>query len=522
MFRIVPAPHRTVQAIRMITDGEEIRTHPPGNPVPILGVPFDAIAMPDAVELVDRMILSRKPHYIVTPNIDFVVQAQSDVELHRILFNAHLLVCDGTPLVWASRLLGQALPERVAGSDLVPQLIRLAAQKNYRLFLLGGLPGAAEKAANRLRQEYPGLAIDFYTPPFQRLLEMDHAEITRRIRQASPDILLVAFGCPKQEKWMAMHYESLGVPVSMGVGATVDFLAGHMKRAPVWMQRSGTEWIFRLGQEPRRLFRRYTKDFWVFSSKFLLQWVRMRCPKTDFAPRLTVFQTQPEIGWDIITAPIRLIGNQSVEQKLLSNVESTECHCAVDLSQVRRIDTAAVGLLVRLQKVLRARDRYLVLLAPGRHVRRALAFLSLEQVFHVAPDFSAARRLVEVLTNENRYPVMRQFVDETELWIWQGELTAASVERFMEVSRAFLASANQNEVVIDVSGVRFIDCSGAGLLAEIQAMAEREGVRLQFVGITASMRNVLRHACVNVSVPTGDSPRRDGIPVRKLVPPRPA
>jgi anti-anti-sigma factor len=248
----------------------------------------------------------------------------------------------------------------------------------------------------------------------------------------------------------------------------------------------------------------------------------MRCPKTDFAPRLTVFQTQPEIGWDVITAPIRLIGNQSVEQKLLCNVESTECHCAVDLSQVRRIDTAAVGLLVRLQKVLRARDRHLVLIAPGRHVRRALAFLSLEEVFHVAPDFPAARRLVEVLTNENRYPVMRQFVDETELWIWQGELTAASVERFMEVSRAFLASANQNEVVIDISRVRFIDCSGAGLLAEIQAMAEREGVRLQIVGITASIRNVLRHAGVNVSVPTGDSPRRDGVPVGKLVPPRPA
>ena len=189
---------------------------------------------------------------------------------------------------------------------------------------------------------------------------------------------------------MSMHYRSLGVPVSMGVGATVDFLAGHMKRAPVWMQRSGTEWIFRLCQEPRRLFRRYAKDFWVFGWKFLRQWAQLRCPKCDSS--VAMFP-QPEGDWDIVDAPVDLVGNRTAEKDLLSHIETTERHVALNLSQVRRIDTAGIGLLVRLQKILCERDRCLVLLGPNARVRRALALLNFLEVFHVAPDISAARRL---------------------------------------------------------------------------------------------------------------------------------
>src|SRR5204863_7323265 len=111
---------------------------------------------------------------------------------------------------------------------------------------------------------------------FAKLLEMDHEEIKRRIQSAQPDLLFVSFGCPKQEKWISMHYRALGVPVAAGVGATIDFLAGHVKRAPDWMQRIGTEWLFRLAQEPRRLFRRYLKDLWGFGWAFLAQWWQLQ------------------------------------------------------------------------------------------------------------------------------------------------------------------------------------------------------------------------------------------------------
>lgn len=231
----------------------------------ILGVDFDCVTFLGAMERIEQMIAHRGSHYVVTANVDFLVQAHRDAEFSRILAGADLVLCDGTPLVWASRLLGRPLPERVAGSDLVPQLIKRAAEKKYRLFFLGAAPEAASLAAANVRAKYPNLHVDFYSPPFRPLDKMNHDEIRERIRTARPDILFVAFGCPKAEKWMAMNLRLLDVPVMIGVGGTIDFLAGRVKRAPVWMQRAGLEWAFRLAQEPRRLVRRYAIDFFYFS-----------------------------------------------------------------------------------------------------------------------------------------------------------------------------------------------------------------------------------------------------------------
>src|SRR5689334_5700518 len=164
-------------------------------PIAILGVPFDNVTKAEAIKLVEEMIASARPHYLVTPNVDFLAQARKDVELRRILFDAHLVLCDGTPLVWASKLLGNPLPERVAGSDLVPLLLKVAAEKGYRPFLLGASPEALEAAVRRAKDRYPKLEFaGYYSPPFNQLLEMDHEEIRQRICQSQADILLVAFG----------------------------------------------------------------------------------------------------------------------------------------------------------------------------------------------------------------------------------------------------------------------------------------------------------------------------------------
>src|SRR5581483_6098581 len=133
---------------------------------------------------------------------------------------------------------------RVAGSDLVPLLLKVAAEKGYRAYFLGGAPESTQRAVERLQRQFPELQIaGHYSPKFAPLLEMDHDDICRRVREARADFLFVAFGCPKQEKWIAMHYRSLGVPVVVGVGATIDFLAGTVKRAPRWMQEAGLEWV---------------------------------------------------------------------------------------------------------------------------------------------------------------------------------------------------------------------------------------------------------------------------------------
>lgn len=245
----------------------EYRRFEPGQrkQVRLMNVPFDVVSMPQTLDRIGDMIESKQPHYLATANVDFLVQSRRDGELRRILNDAHLVVCDGTPLVWLSKLLRRPLPERVAGSDLVPQLLDRAEREGWRVFFLGGESRVLGQALRNVETRHPKIQIaGSYSPPFAPLDRMDHGGICERIRQAKPDLLLVFFGCPKQEKWIARNYEALGVPVSIGVGATIDFLAGTVKRAPRWMQIAGMEWIFRLAQEPRRLLKRYSTDLVVF------------------------------------------------------------------------------------------------------------------------------------------------------------------------------------------------------------------------------------------------------------------
>src|ERR1041385_9044657 len=154
------------------------RSYSANPPIAILGVPFDNVTTQETIEAIGRMVATQRPHYLVTANVDFLVQAQEDVELRRILFDAHLVLCDGTPLVWASRLLGNPLLERVAGADLVPLLLRVSAEKGYRVFFLGATPESCTQAVSRLKKLHPALIIaEHYSPPFNKLLEMDHDEI---------------------------------------------------------------------------------------------------------------------------------------------------------------------------------------------------------------------------------------------------------------------------------------------------------------------------------------------------------
>lgn len=237
---------------------------PPRDPT-LLGVRFARLTLAGAVDAIGALMAEGRPRQVVTANVDFLVQAQGDAELRGILRDADLVLCDGMPLVWASRLRGQPLPGRVAGADLVPALLRRAEERGQRVFLLGAGPGVAAAAAARIRARHPRLRdLGHASPPAGTLEELGAPGLLARIRAARPDLLLVAFGCPKQEKWIARHRESLGVPVSIGVGATLDFLAGRVRRAPAWVGRCGLEWCFRLAQEPRRLAGRYARDLVQF------------------------------------------------------------------------------------------------------------------------------------------------------------------------------------------------------------------------------------------------------------------
>ena len=225
----------------------------------LAGVKIDNFTMQEVINKIEGMIKEGKSSYIVTPNAAHIVLLQKDEEFRKAYESARLVLADGMPLIWVSKLLGVPLKEKISGSDLLPKLCEVAAEKGFRVFLLGGRPCAALKSAEALRKNYSALQIvGIYSPPFG--FEKDKVEndkITKMIIRSKADILFIGLGAPKQEKWIYTHYKELNIPVSIGVGVTFEFIAGIVKRAPKWMQEIGLEWFFRLIQEPRRLWKRY-------------------------------------------------------------------------------------------------------------------------------------------------------------------------------------------------------------------------------------------------------------------------
>ena len=248
--------------------------------VQIFGIGVDSVRVTEAADSVIRMARTQGLcRYVVTPNVDHVLILERHEGLRRAYADAALVVADGWPVVAASRLLGEALPERVAGSDLVPAVFALATpERPLRVYLLGAAPGVAERAGRRIEAIWPGVRIvGAYGPPFG--FERDTAEndaILRRIEEAAPEVLLVGLGAPKQELWVHAHQARLQARVALCIGATIDFLAGEKPRAPRWVQRLGLEWAHRMASEPRRLVPRYATNAVVFPQIVLREWLARR------------------------------------------------------------------------------------------------------------------------------------------------------------------------------------------------------------------------------------------------------
>lgn len=229
------------------------------------GVPLDPLTTDQILDRFEEFVESSVGHHIATVNLDFIVRAQRDSWLQAILNRTAMNLIDGTPLLWALRALGYAVPERVAGADLVPRLLARVAKSGHRVYLLGGRPEVAYQAARLIVARYPGLRLCGVDAPPKRDVELMDGDTARRVTDAAPAVLLVAFGNPKQEYWLDLHLSELNVRVGIGIGGTVDFLAGHRRRAPKWMRDAGLEWLARLAQEPVRLGPRYARDLVAFA-----------------------------------------------------------------------------------------------------------------------------------------------------------------------------------------------------------------------------------------------------------------
>ncbi len=226
--------------------------------VNILGVDVSAINMTMALEIIEGWIAHREPHYVCITGVHGVMESQRDEALRQIHNQAGLVTPDGMPLVWLSWFKGFRYVDRVYGPDLMLALCERSVAKGYRHFFYGGVEGVPEQLAEVLQKRFPGLQVaGTYSPPFRPLTPEESERVVRMINSATPDIIWVGLGSPKQEHWMAEHRARLTAPVLIGVGAAFDFLTGRKPQAPRWMQRAGLEWLFRLLTEPRRLWRRY-------------------------------------------------------------------------------------------------------------------------------------------------------------------------------------------------------------------------------------------------------------------------
>ncbi len=225
----------------------------------VLGVPVDAVQVPDVVQRMERWILQRdSSRYIAVTNVHGVIEAQHDPVFRLALDSADMVIPDGMPLIWCGRRRGFDLPHRVCGPDLFEAFCGETRRKGYAHFLYGGAPGVAELLARVLQRRFSGIRIaGTYSPPFRPLTQEEDERVVEMVNRSNADVLWVGLGCPKQERWMCEHRHRLKVPVVVGVGAALDFLSGCLPRAPRVMGDHGLEWLYRLWKEPRRLWRRY-------------------------------------------------------------------------------------------------------------------------------------------------------------------------------------------------------------------------------------------------------------------------
>lgn len=241
---------------------------------PLLNTYVNNVNMDEAIQAIEDMIASEKKSYIVAINVDVVMKIENDSYLKEITDKADMVLVDGKPLEWIAKWHKRSIKSKISGSDLVPILCKRAAEKGYSIFIIGGKEGTAEKAKQNLERDLPGIRIvGTYAPPFG--FEKDERElkkINEMISNAHPDILIACFGCPKQEKWIYENYQKYDAKVSVCAGATVDFLAGKVNRAPRWMSDHGFEWFYRFLQEPKRMFKRYFVDDLLIVKLIIKYW----------------------------------------------------------------------------------------------------------------------------------------------------------------------------------------------------------------------------------------------------------
>lgn len=454
-------------------------------PLVLFGVPFHNVTFEETIEWIQDRVRRRQPSYIVTANVDFLMQAWNDPELQRILIEADLVVADGMPVVKASSWFGQPLKERVTGSDLVPMLGKTAVADGMSIYCLGGDAGVPEAAAKELQHRNPGLKIaGTYSPPYLTLLEMDHESLVQRIEENHPDILLVALGSPKQEKFINMHFRNWSVPVSIGIGATLDYLTGVQKRAPLCFQKIGMEWFWRMLSDPKRLVKRYMTNLeFLISASFKLGSVR-----SIMNTRAQVDEPNLVTRWQermIAVHQMEPVADSAAAVQLLTKLNATlsRAPLVLDLRGISWLDSLELGVLLELGKRCHQQKQELFVYGAGHRVAKLLKTCRLDLYLHITNSAREIEHRIGELKQVALNAAVR-FEDGCLLLNLPAELTASTLsgyrELFEEVWNGHDMSQELSCAKVDCSAMGFIDSSGIGFFMDVFKRCEMHQVPVSF------------------------------------------
>lgn len=352
----------------------------------LLGLPFDAVDMAVAVQRVRDAAARRIPCFISTPNLNFLIGCRADKKFRESVINSDLSIADGMPLVWIARLLGIPIRERVAGSDLFERL-RTGTSTQLSVFFFGGIAGAAEAACRRLNSEPSGLrCAGWETPGFGSVAEMSGEATIEKINASGADFLLVALGAKKGQAWIEHNRARISVPVISHLGAVVNFVAGTVNRAPLWMQRVGLEWLWRIVEEPG-LWHRYYSDGRALLALLVTRvlpyiWYLQSCRVDEAQLSMASVDTSGE-GQDYV---VDLRGawtqrNIGPLRNCFSEAALAGKNVRLEMGGTTYVDSAFVGLVVLLYGQLKQRGRRLLILSPPNPVRLVINYCCAEYLY---------------------------------------------------------------------------------------------------------------------------------------------
>lgn len=486
----------------------------------ILGIPIHKVSMPEVIDRIQEMIQEYKAdgraRYVATVNVDFLSNTWGwrpgqtrHPELLEILRQADLITADGMPLVWLSKLLGTPLPTRVTGADMVKQLAERCARNEQSIFLFGAKEGLGEIAAELLLEQYPGLKIAGTLSPYievqgRQLVDSDERDqhIIDVINQAKPDVLLIALGNPKQEQWFQRIQQQLKVPVAIGVGGAFNFIAGSVKRAPRWVQEAGFEWLFRVAQEPRRLWKRYAIGAWnllcTAGPLLFAHALQALIPKAKLIPSQLSVNAFRKNGRVLQVCEIKLAAELSAQSCCHTVQELREADpvdaLVFDFTRARRMDPEGLGCIHALCR--EARRRGIPISSYGvAGLNRVL--LQLHRMTNITenPIYRTRKELEAAIDGMKTINHVHLSVDDRDAFrilnvngkLCQGRLDHSDYVNVME-------HLDGKNCIVDLSQCPFIDGSGLGFLLKVRRRLLANNRLFVLCGLNASTHQTLRIA----------------------------